>query len=105
MGRDGQGALGDLLEDRRLSSPTEQVVASDLGAKTAAVLARLSPKEEKVIRMRFGIGCDDEHTLEDIGRAFGLTRERIRQIEANALEGLRDSRRAPLLRQLLASKS
>ena len=105
VGRDGQGALGDLLEDRRLSSPTEQAVASDLGAKTAQVLARLSPKEEKVIRMRFGIGFDDEHTLEDIGRAFGLTRERIRQIEAQALEGLRDSRRAPLLRQLLASKS
>ena len=105
VGRDGQGALGDLLEDRRLSSPTEQAVASDLGAKTAQVLARLSPKEEKVIRMRFGVGCDDEHTLEEIGREFGLTRERIRQIEAKALEGLRDSRRAPLLRQLLASKS
>ena len=105
VSRDGNGTLGDLLEDRNLSSPTEQVVASDLGAKTAQVLARLSPKEEKVIRMRFGIGCDDEHTLEEIGREFGLTRERIRQIEANALEGLRDSRRAPLLRQLLAAKS
>ena len=55
--------------------------------------------------MRFGIGFDDEHTLEEIGRKFRLTKERIRQIEAQALEGLRDSRRAPLLRQLLASKS
>ncbi len=105
VGRDGNGTLGDLLEDRRLSSPTEQVVASELGAKTAQVLASLSPKEEKVIRMRFGIGFDDEHTLEEIGRKFRLTKERIRQIEAQALEGLRDSRRAPLLRQLLASKS
>ncbi len=105
VGRDGNGTLGDVLEDRRLSSPTEQLVASDLGAKTAQVLARLSPKEEKVIRMRFGIGFDHEHTQKEIGSKFGLTRERIRQIEAQALEGLRDSRRAPLLRQLLASKS
>ena len=104
VGRDGESALGDLLEDRWVRSPVESVVDSSVHEETADVLKTLSPKEEKVIRMRFGIGCDREHTLEEIGREFTVTRERIRQIEAKALRALRGPDRARRLRALMAAK-
>jgi RNA polymerase primary sigma factor len=105
VGRDVDSALGDLLEDPNASSPTEALIDSDVRAKTADILETLSPAEERVLRMRFGIGFEREHTLQEIGKEFALTRERIRQIEAKALQALRDPSRAPQLRQLLASKS
>ncbi len=104
VGRDGESALGDLLEDRWVGSPVDSVIESNVREETADVLKTLSPKEEKVIRMRFGIGCDREHTLEEIGQEFAVTRERIRQIEAKALRALRGPDRARRLRALMAAK-
>ena len=104
VGRDGESALGDLLEDRWVGSPVDAVIESNVQEETADVLKTLSPKEEKVIRMRFGIGCDREHTLEEIGQEFAVTRERIRQIEAKALRALRGPDRARRLRALMAAK-
>jgi RNA polymerase primary sigma factor len=105
VGRDVDSALGVWLEDPNASSPTETLIDSDVRSKTADILETLSPAEERVLRMRFGIGFEREHTLQEIGKEFALTRERIRQIEAKALQALRDPSRAPQLRQLLASKS
>ena len=104
VGRDGESALGDLIEDRWVGSPIEAVVEANVREETAAVLRTLSPKEEKVIRLRFGIGCEREHTLEEIGQEFDVTRERIRQIEAKALRQLRSPERARHLRALLAAR-
>ena len=104
VGRDGESALGDLLEDRWVGSPVDAVIDSNVREETADVLKTLSPKEEKVVRMRFGIGCDREHTLEEIGQEFAVTRERIRQIEAKALRALRGPDRARRLRALMAAK-
>jgi RNA polymerase primary sigma factor len=104
VGRDGESALGDLLEDRWVGSPVDAVIDANVRDETAGVLKTLSPKEEKVIRMRFGIGCDREHTLEEIGQEFDVTRERIRQIEAKALRQLRGPDRARRLRALLAAR-
>ena len=103
VGRDGESALGDLLEDRWVGSPVDAVIEGNVRDETAGVLKTLSPKEEKVIRMRFGIGCEREHTLEEIGQEFEVTRERIRQIEAKALRGLRGPERARRLRALMAA--
>jgi RNA polymerase primary sigma factor len=105
VGRDVDSALGDLLEDPNSESPTASLIDSDVRTKTADVLRTLTPSEERVLRMRFGIGFEREHTLQEIGRKFELTRERIRQIEAKALQSLRDPKRAMQLRELLASKS
>jgi RNA polymerase primary sigma factor len=79
----------------------EPMMHSDVRQGTAVALKMLSPTEEKVIRMRFGIGCDREHTLEEIASDFGLTRERIRQIEGKALQSLRAPENAQRLRPLL----
>ena len=105
VGRDQESALEDLLEDPHAASPMETLMDSDVKTKTADLLGSLSPNEERVLRMRFGIGYEREHTLQEIGKAFELTRERIRQIEAKALQSLREPRRAALLRQLLASRT
>ena len=83
----------------------ESLLASDVKKKTADILGTLSPSEEKVLRLRFGIGYDREHTLQEIGREFEVTRERIRQIEAKALQALRDPERAKKLRQLLLASN
>ncbi|MCW5963670.1 MAG: RNA polymerase sigma factor RpoD [Bryobacterales bacterium] len=104
VGRDGESALGDLIEDRWVGSPVDAVIDSNVRDETANILKTLSPKEEKVIRLRFGIGCDREHTLEEIGQEFDVTRERIRQIEAKALRQLRSPERARHLRALLAAR-
>jgi RNA polymerase primary sigma factor len=104
VGRDGESALGDLIEDRWVGSPVDTVIESNVRDETANILKTLSPKEEKVIRLRFGIGCEREHTLEEIGQEFDVTRERIRQIEAKALRQLRSPERARHLRALLAAR-
>ena len=104
VGRDGESALGDLIEDRWVGSPVDAVIDSNVRDETATILKTLSPKEEKVIRLRFGIGCEREHTLEEIGQEFDVTRERIRQIEAKALRQLRSPERARHLRALLVAR-
>jgi len=104
VGRDGESALGDLIEDRWVGSPVDAVIETNVRDETAGILKTLSPKEEKVIRMRFGIGCEREHTLEEIGQEFDVTRERIRQIEAKALRQLRAPERARRLRALMAAR-
>ena len=104
VAHESESGLTDLLEDRNAKSPLQRVVDADLRGKTADLLHRLSPNEEKILRMRFGIGFERQHTLQEIGREFTLTRERIRQIETKALQALRDPRFAPQLRELLESQ-
>lgn len=104
VGRDGESALGDLIEDKWVNSPVDTVIDSNVKEETGDVLKTLSPKEEKVIRMRFGINYEREHTLEEIGQEFSVTRERIRQIEAKALRALRGPDRFRRLRSLMAAK-
>jgi len=89
IGEEGDSHLSDLIEDRAQISPAEAVMSINVQERTAQVLRTLSPREEKIIRMRFGIEDGSEHTLEEVGRAFSVTRERIRQIEAKALRKLR----------------
>jgi RNA polymerase primary sigma factor len=89
VGRDGESVLADLIEDRSVASLMDSLLGNDVRTGTADALKILSPSEEKVIRMRFGIGYEREHTLAEIANDFGLTRERIRQIELKALQKLR----------------
>jgi RNA polymerase primary sigma factor len=103
VGRDGQACLGDLIEDRWVGSPADAVTESKVGNEITYILKRLSPREEKVMCLRFGIGCEREHTLEEIGQEFDVTRERIRQIEAKALRKLRSPEQACRLRALVAA--
>jgi RNA polymerase primary sigma factor len=100
IGEEGDSHLSDLIEDRSGISPAEAVMSTNVQAQTAHVLRTLSPREEKIIRMRFGIEDGSEHTLEEVGRAFSLTRERIRQIEAKALRKLRQPSRSSELKSL-----
>ena len=93
--------LGDVLEDPEALSPTELALASDRTTKLAEVLKELKPREERVLRLRHGLGYESEHTLEEIGRTFDVTRERIRQIEATGIRKLRQSKRAGKLHSLL----
>src|SRR5438034_7122335 len=102
VGKDGESVLGDLIEGQSAESLMNQLIERDLRDETAGVLGTLTPVEEKVIRMRFGIGYDREHTLEEIARGFGLTRERIRQIEGKGLQRLRNSSSTQRLQPLLA---
>ena len=101
VGRDGESVLGDLLEGDSAGSLLSPLFHNDLRNGTAGVLQMLSPNEEKVIRMRYGIGCEREHTLQEIAEVFGLTRERIRQIEVKAFQKLRSPDNTPRLRPLL----
>jgi RNA polymerase primary sigma factor len=99
IGQEEDSQLGDFIEDKSRVSPAESVVASNLREITDEVLATLSPREEKVIKMRYGLGpIGEEHTLEEVGQDFSVTRERIRQIEAKALRKLRHPSRARLLK-------
>jgi RNA polymerase primary sigma factor len=102
VGRDGESALRDLLEDRRIQPLADAMFESDVREETAGALKTLDPGEEKVIRMRFGIGHDREHTLEEIAQQFNLSRERVRQMEAQALRRLRNPESAHRLRPLLS---
>ena len=101
VGRDGESVLGDLIEDHSRGSLMSPLLDHDVRDGTAGVLKGLSPSEEKVIRMRFGIGYDREHTLQEIAQDFGLTRERIRQIELKGLQRLRSPENAHRLRPLM----
>jgi RNA polymerase primary sigma factor len=98
---DGDSQLGDFIEDNSFSSPFEVVSDQDLAEHICKILTTLSPREEKVIKMRFGIGGESIHTLEEIGQGFRLSRERIRQIEAKALKKLRHPTRSQRLRSFL----
>jgi RNA polymerase primary sigma factor len=96
-GADEDAHLGDFVEDKSVIPPDDAIVAMDLAAQTRKVLATLTPREEKILRMRFGIGEKSEHTLEEVGNDFSVTRERIRQIEAKALRKLRHPSRGKAL--------
>jgi RNA polymerase primary sigma factor len=89
VGTDDEAQLGDFVEDRNVIPADDAIVETDLAEQVHKVLATLTPREEKILRMRFGIGERSERTLEEIGNDFALTRERIRQIEAKALQKLR----------------
>jgi RNA polymerase primary sigma factor len=97
-GADDDAHLGDFVEDKSAIPPDDAIVAMDLADQTRKVLATLTPREEKILRMRFGIGEKSEHTLEQVGDDFSVTRERIRQIEAKALRKLRQHSRGKALR-------
>ena len=101
IGEEEDSHLGDFIEDRGVVSPSESVINLNLKEQTAAVLQSLTPREEQVIRMRFGIGDGSEHTLEEVGQRFSVTRERIRQIEAKALRKLRHPSRSRKLKAFL----
>jgi len=103
IGEEEDSHLGDFIEDANAVSPTEAVVNYNLSAQTRKVLATLAPREEKVLRMRFGIGEKSDHTLEEVGQDFEVTRERIRQIEAKALRKLRHPSRAKKLKTFIGS--
>jgi len=102
VGKDGESALRDLIEDRWVRPLTETMFEDNVREETAGVLKTLAPNEEKVLRMRFGIGYDREHTLGEIAQQFNLSRERVRQIEARALRRLRNPEKALRLRPLLS---
>jgi RNA polymerase primary sigma factor len=101
VGTEGDTNLGDFIEDKATISPSEAAITGNLVAKISAALGTLSSREQRILRMRFGIGEKEEHTLEEVGRAFGVTRERIRQIEAKALGRLRHPSRSGHLRLLM----
>ena len=101
IGEEEDSSLGDFIEDKKIISPADAVMSVTLSEQTRSVLSTLTPREEKVLRMRFGIGEKSDHTLEEVGQDFFVTRERIRQIEAKALRKLRHPSRAKLLKSYL----
>jgi RNA polymerase primary sigma factor len=101
IGEEEDSHLGDFIEDRAVASPVEAIINLNLKEQTQAVLKTLTPREEKVLKMRFGVGDGSEHTLEEVGQSFAVTRERIRQIESKALRKLRHPSRSRLLRAFL----
>jgi RNA polymerase primary sigma factor len=105
IGEEEDSHLGDFIEDRTAVSPSEAVINLDLREQTESVLKSLTPREERVIKMRFGVGDGSEHTLEEVGQSFAVTRERIRQIEAKALRKLRHPSRSKKLRAFLEGRS
>jgi RNA polymerase primary sigma factor len=101
IGEEEDSHLGDFIEDRGVISPLEHVIVANLKEQTSKVLRTLTPREEQVLKMRFGVGDGAEHTLEEVGRSFNVTRERIRQIESKALRKLRHPSRSKKLRPFL----
>ncbi len=101
IGDEEDSHLGDFIEDKNAVLPIEAAIQSNLRETTTRVLASLTPREERVLRMRFGIGMNSDHTLEEVGQQFSVTRERIRQIEAKALRKLKHPSRSRLLRSFL----
>jgi len=103
IGEEEDSHLGDFIEDKKVMSPADAVISFNLSERTRKVLTTLTPREEKVLRMRFGIGEKADHTLEEVGRDFDVTRERIRQIEAKALRKLRHPSRSKRLKSFVES--
>ncbi len=103
IGEEEDSHLGDFIEDKSVTSPSEAVMSVNLADQTRRVLSTLTPREEKVLRMRFGIGEKSDHTLEEVGQDFEVTRERIRQIEAKALRKLRHPSRSKRLKSFVDS--
>ena len=103
IGEEEDSHLGDFIEDKKVTSPVDAVINLNLSEQTRKVLSTLTPREEKVLRMRFGIGEKADHTLEEVGQDFAVTRERIRQIEAKALRKLRHPSRRKKLRSFIES--
>ncbi len=101
IGDDEDSHLGDFIEDKNAVQPIDAAIHANLRASTTGVLASLTPREERVLRMRFGIGMNTDHTLEEVGQQFSVTRERIRQIEAKALRKLKHPTRSRKLRSFL----
>jgi RNA polymerase primary sigma factor len=101
IGDDEDSHLGDFIEDTNIPSPSEMATREGLREAAHAMLATLTPREAKVLRMRFGIEMNTDHTLEEVGKQFDVTRERIRQIEAKALRKLRHPSRSEMLRSFL----
>jgi RNA polymerase primary sigma factor len=101
IGEEEDSHLGDFIEDKSVISPADAVISMNLAEQTRKVLATLTPREEKVLRMRFGIGEKSDHTLEEVGQDFEVTRERIRQIEAKALRKLRHPSRSKRLKSFM----
>jgi RNA polymerase primary sigma factor len=103
IGDEGDSHLGDLIEDKNAVLPIDAAIQSNLRETTTRVLASLTPREERIVRMRFGLGMNSNHTLEEVGKQFSVTRERIRQIEAKALRKLKHPSRSRELRSFLDS--
>ena len=101
IGDEGDAHLGDLIEDKNIILPIDAAIQSNLRETTTHVLASLTPREERIVRMRFGIGMNSDHTLEEVGQQCAVTRERIRQIEAKALRKLKHPSRSKVLRSFL----
>ncbi|MEX1297422.1 MAG: RNA polymerase sigma factor RpoD, partial [Desulfotignum sp.] len=101
IGEEEDSHLGDFIEDKKFSIPSDAAIDFSLAEQTRKILATLTPREEKVLRMRFGIGEKSDHTLEEVGRDFTVTRERIRQIEAKALRKLRHPTRSKKLKTFI----
>ena len=105
IGEEEDSHLGDFIEDKTAVSPSDAVISLNLKEQTASMLKTLSPREERIIKMRFGLEDGTEHTLEEVGHSFAVTRERIRQIEAKALRKLRHPSRSSKLRIFLEGSS
>lgn len=101
IGEDEETQFGDFIEDRSIASPLEEVISTRLREQTVEALKMLTPREERVLRMRFGVGDETMHTLAEAGKTFNVTRERVRQIEAQALEKLQRDRRTKKLRKFV----
>jgi RNA polymerase primary sigma factor len=101
IGDEEDGRLGDLIEDKEAIQPIDAAMQAELREATARALASLTAREERVLRMRFGIGMNNEHTLGEVGQQFSVTRERIRQIEAKAIRKLKHPSRSRILRSFL----
>jgi RNA polymerase primary sigma factor len=101
IGEEEDSHLGDFIEDKAAVSPLEAVIGMNLEGQTEEVLKTLTPREERVLRLRFGIGDGCDHTLEEVGQQFDVTRERIRQIEAKALRKLRHPTRSKKLKSFV----
>jgi RNA polymerase primary sigma factor len=101
IGDEEDSHLGDFIEDKNAILPIDAAIQSNLRETTTRVLASLTPREERIVRMRFGIGMNTDHTLEEVGQQFSVTRERIRQIEAKALRKLKHPSRSKILRTFL----
>ena len=103
VGDEDDSSLGDFIEDTKALAPLEQAIKSNLSEATTKILSTLTPREERVLRMRFGVGMNTDHTLEEVGLQFSVTRERIRQIEAKALRKLKHPSRSKQLKSFLES--